>query len=190
MSPLRLNGSTSGYSQIDPPAVANDQIFTLPGTGGTLDRLNRVGNILQVVQSTYTTNTSITSTSFTDTGLSATITPSSTTSKILVCANFNALVSHTANTANAAIQLLRGSTVIYSLLNGANNNGFLSINAGVGASSALYILSTASLKYLDSPATTSAVTYKTQGRVSVAGPTISFQPGSDTAIMILMEVAA
>jgi len=34
--PLRLNGSTSGYSQIDAPAVAGDQTFTLPGTGGTI----------------------------------------------------------------------------------------------------------------------------------------------------------
>jgi hypothetical protein len=49
MSPLRLTGSTSGYSQLDAPAIAGDQTFTLPGTGGTLDRLNRAGNILQVV---------------------------------------------------------------------------------------------------------------------------------------------
>jgi hypothetical protein len=36
MSPLRLNGSTSGFSQLDAPAIAGDQTFTLPGTGGTL----------------------------------------------------------------------------------------------------------------------------------------------------------
>ena len=36
MSPLRLNGSTSGYSQLDAPAIAGDQTFTLPGTGGTI----------------------------------------------------------------------------------------------------------------------------------------------------------
>lgn len=33
---LRLNGSTSGYSEIEAPAVAGDQTFTLPGTGGTI----------------------------------------------------------------------------------------------------------------------------------------------------------
>jgi hypothetical protein len=33
---LRLNGSTSGYSEIEAPAVAGDQTFTLPGTGGNL----------------------------------------------------------------------------------------------------------------------------------------------------------
>ena len=49
LSQLQLNGSTSGYSQIAAPAVAGNQTFTLPGTGGTLDRLNRAGNVLQVV---------------------------------------------------------------------------------------------------------------------------------------------
>jgi hypothetical protein len=33
---LRLNGATSGYSEINPPAVAGDQTFTLPGAGGNL----------------------------------------------------------------------------------------------------------------------------------------------------------
>jgi hypothetical protein len=46
---IRLLGSTSGYSEIEAPAVAGDQQFLLPGVGGTLDRLERVGNILQVV---------------------------------------------------------------------------------------------------------------------------------------------
>lgn len=36
MSKVRLTGSTSGYSEIQAPAVAGDQTFTLPGTGGTL----------------------------------------------------------------------------------------------------------------------------------------------------------
>jgi hypothetical protein len=40
MSALRLTGSTSGYSEITPPAVAGDQTFTLPGTGGTLTTTN------------------------------------------------------------------------------------------------------------------------------------------------------
>jgi len=40
MSALRLTGSTSGYSEITPPAIAGDQTFTLPGTGGTLTTTN------------------------------------------------------------------------------------------------------------------------------------------------------
>ena len=33
---LRLNGTTSGYSEITAPAVAGDQTFTLPTSGGTI----------------------------------------------------------------------------------------------------------------------------------------------------------
>ena len=61
MSPLRLTGSTSGYSQIDAPAVAGDQTFTLPGTGGVIDRLNRAGNVLQVQNVYHTSATQLTS---------------------------------------------------------------------------------------------------------------------------------
>jgi hypothetical protein len=50
---LRLNGSTSGYSEIDAPAVAGDQTFTLPGTGG----------IIQTVGTSLTLGTAQASTS-------------------------------------------------------------------------------------------------------------------------------
>jgi len=189
MSILRLTGSTSGYSQITPPAIAGDQTFTLPGTGGTLDRLNRAGNILQVVQATTTTSTAITATSFADTSLSASITPTSSTSKILVCVTQRVLVTNTANNVGGAMQLLRGTTSIFSATSGANYNGFFAINAGLGDSSTLYMSSLVSFKYLDSPATSSSVTYKTQARVASAG-TILFQGNNDTGVMILMEVAA
>jgi hypothetical protein len=46
---VRIYGSTSGYADLIAPAVAGDQQILLPGTAGTLDRLNRAGNILQVV---------------------------------------------------------------------------------------------------------------------------------------------
>jgi hypothetical protein len=46
---VRIYGSTSGYADLIAPAVAGDQQFLLPGVGGTLDRLERAGNILQVV---------------------------------------------------------------------------------------------------------------------------------------------
>ena len=92
--PLRLNGSTSGYSQIDAPAVAGDQTFTLPGTGGTLDRLNRAGNVIQVVEANYSTSASTSTTIPLDTTipqntegaeiLSAAITPTSSSNKLFI----------------------------------------------------------------------------------------------------------
>jgi hypothetical protein len=97
MSALRLTGSTSGYSEITPPAIAGDQTFTLPGTGGTLDRLNRAGNILQVVNTmtgAYASGTTLMpvddtipqnteGTEF----MTLAITPTSASNKLLIIAN-------------------------------------------------------------------------------------------------------
>lgn len=112
------------------------------------------GSVLQVVSTAKTDSFSAASTSYTDiTGLSATITPSSSSSKILISANTNGSIV-------AYIQLLRDSTAI-----------FIGDTAGsrVRATQAIYaaapnIPTAASFIYLDSPSTTSAITYKLQGR--------------------------
>jgi hypothetical protein len=94
---LRLNGSTSGYSEIDAPAVAGDQTFTLPGTGGTLDRLNRAGNVIQVIEANYLSGASTSSNIPRDSTipqntegaelLTASITPISASNKLLILVN-------------------------------------------------------------------------------------------------------
>ena len=61
---------------------------TLDVTGATVSGLT-TGKVLQVVQGVTTTNTQITSTSFADTSLTANITPSSTSSKILILGSQN-----------------------------------------------------------------------------------------------------
>ena len=182
MSPLRLTGSTSGYSQIDAPAVAGDQTFTLPGTGGTLDRLNRAGNVLQVVNANYGTQTSSTSATFADTGLTATITPSNASSKILILVNQAGV--YKLNDAYMYLQLLRGATKILDFERFGGLTGTTASN-GIGS---------CSLCYLDSPSTTSAVTYKTQFARPSASGTVYVQvndaglPSSST--ITLMEIAA
>jgi hypothetical protein len=82
VSAIRLTGSTSGYAEITPSAVAGDVQLVLPSTAGTLDRLNRAGNVLQVVQMVKTdTFSNIHSYQLQHLlrilGLTATITPSS-----------------------------------------------------------------------------------------------------------------
>jgi hypothetical protein len=116
------------------------------------------GHILQVVNYRSTAhNTATTSTSFVDTGMSATITPSSTSSKILVVANINGLYKHGADYA-VSTRLLRGSTDIGVI---ESMNSYTGSSAtGTGG---------ASVSYLDSPNTNSAVTYKIQFASTTGG---------------------
>jgi hypothetical protein len=178
MSPLRLTGSTSGYSQIDAPAVAGDQLFTLPGTGGTLDRLNRAGNVLQVVNATYSTTTSSSSSTYADTGLTATITPTSSSSKILVLVNQCGLAKN--NNSWLSIRLLRGSTPIITFDGQGGYTGTTTYNSPA----------TAGTCYLDSPSTTSAVTYKTQLCSVINNAIVWVQIANEASTITLLEVAA
>jgi len=118
--PLRLNGSTSGYSQLDAPAIAGDQTFTLPGTGGTLDRLERAGNILQVVRTETSANTSGSNTIPLDNtipqntegfeALTCTITPVSATSKLYIVSTMYAGEPTPNLSNNMVVALFRDST--------------------------------------------------------------------------------
>jgi hypothetical protein len=182
MSPLRLNGSTSGYSQLDAPAIAGDQTFTLPGTGGTLDRLNRAGNILQVVQGTLTTSTVSTSSStYADLGLSASITPASSSNKIIVSVALAACGKSNANSQN---------TLLARLLRGASEILILDPNGGYNNTAQPNYFGTISAFYLDSPATTSSTTYKIQIANSANTAAAFVNTNGGTSTITLMEVAA
>ena len=182
---LRLNGSTSGYSELEAPAVAGDQTFTLPGTGGTLDRLNRAGNILQVVNSVYTSsNDSSSSSTYADTGISASITPTLSSSKILIIVDVAGCEKLT-NDAYLKLKLLRGST---DLIEFENKGGYTATSARVSFGSC-------SANYLDSPATTASITYKVQfaSGYNNALVIINGTPGGGataSSTITLLEVAA
>ena len=144
------------------------------------------GSVLQVVQGTTSTFTAITSTSYTDTTLSATITPTSSSSKILAIVTQSAYTGINANTMmTAAVQLVRGSTSIY------NINYAVGGRAGVSNDGYVLMGGIASFSYLDSPATTSATTYKIQGKTSTSSnfATLYCQDGFTSTIQLL-EIAA
>ena len=149
--------------------------------GGAIDanNINVTGNILQVVQGLHTTQFTTTSGTFVDvTGFNATITPTSASSKILVMVT--ALSGHNAAAQAVGIRLLRDSTEITLL---ASSGGYL---AGATFLNEIGF----GTNYLDSPATTSAVTYKIQMLSSVAGNTVYMSSGSTTQSTItLMEIA-
>lgn len=151
------------------------------------------GKVLQVVQGTTTTSTTVASTSFTDTTLTATITPTSASSKVLIIFSQSAAWGRGAEAQGASVQLLRGASVVYS--QDGNGGGFNSDFAEVGTLSnpkgwSRYFYANGT--YLDSPATTSATTYKTQGRcVDTANSgNARFQPNDGRSTITLMEIGA
>lgn len=136
------------------------------------------GTVLQVVNATYGTQTNTTSSTYSDTGITASITPTSATSKILVVANVQGYVANTGTSYCLGLQVVRNSTAIAGILNAAfYGNG--------------YNRSTLSTSYLDSPATTSATTYKIQMKATVAGYVVGVCPdgNSDLSTITLMEIA-
>ena len=141
------------------------------------------GSVLQVVNATYGVEVFNATSTYADTGLTATITPTSATSKILVLVTQAGCFKVTGNT-YLGLQLLRGASVIQHIerLGGYTNNT-TSNDFGSCSSS-----------YLDSPATTSATTYKTQFSSIANLASVGVQASTASIISVstitLMEIAA
>jgi hypothetical protein len=140
------------------------------------------GKVLQVVMGTYATGTSSSSGTPADTGLTATITPSLTTSKVLVIASQNGCRKSDGNSANALVlTLLRGGS---SLITFAGSLLYApTLQHQMNAAN--------SVAYLDSPSTTSATTYKTQfANLAGGAASVSVQANNETSTIILLEIGA
>jgi hypothetical protein len=151
------------------------------------------GKVLQVVSATTSTSTTIASTTFTDTTLTASITPTAATSKILILTTQQMTTERGIGQYAQAggIKLLRGATVVYT----PATIGFLQYNTDwQGSGEVGKLRGLVSLSYLDSPATTSATTYKTQGAVvdTSNNGQVKFQHGGADSVgsIILMEIGA
>ena len=150
-------------------------------SSGTLGKARLpTGSVLQVVNATYATNTTTTGTTFIDTGLSASITPTSSSSKILVSVT-HPIAKYGGSTAGPymSLKLLRNSTDLSTFEKQTLYTG-----------TTVEINGTTSTFYLDSPATTSSTTYKTQYKNVVANGTVAINPDSSVSTMTLMEIAA
>ena len=161
MSSIKLTADSGGgtFEIKAPSSSGNTRVLTLPDTGDLT--LGKTG-ILQVIQVEKTDTFSSNSDTFVDlTGLSATITPSATSSKVLVQAS---VVFGGSNDSYAAGQLVRGSTVLgLAPADGDRTRSTFTLN-WIGTSGQ-HKLSNLGFSYLDAPNTTSATTYKLQGRV-------------------------
>ena len=166
---------------------ANDTVLTADSTTATGLKWAAAaggGKVLQVVQATTTTNATYLTTTFADSNLTASITPTLNTSKILVLVNQTYLIYTTSAEVSAQIKLFRDATLIRDY-----TGELFKIRAGSGTMTFTGIYS---ITYLDSPATTSSVTYKTQGALNATGGSAEFglQPLSRPSQIILMEIGA
>jgi hypothetical protein len=161
---------------------ANGTVLTADSTqtrGLTWSTVATTPRIGQVVQATTATTTDTASTSFVDaTNVTATITPTLNTSKVLVSMSFMASASGNFSVVPYIdTQIVRGSTAIYDI-------GAVYIYLTSGALGAFNQKIT--VEYLDSPATTSATTYKLQ--LKRGNGTDATVNNAGTATVILREV--
>jgi hypothetical protein len=180
MSSVIVAGNVSGSVTLDAPAVSGSTVITLPTVSGTMLTNKSVGTILQVVNATTNVQVTSSTTTYADTGLSATITPSSATNKILV------IFSHSCKKTSGNV----ASGVNIKLFRGATDLGQLIYAQGY-SNSTIENYSQAATQYLDSPATTSATTYKTQFANNAAVASVAVQAdGNGVSTITLMEIAA
>jgi hypothetical protein len=156
-------------------------IATIDSSGITMASgkgLAATGHVLQVVNASYSTTTGSSSSTYADTGLTASITPSSTSSKILVIVHQEGL-SKVTNSTGVDLKLFRGATEL-ALFGG---------NAGQQYTTAWNFVGGAGITYLDSPSTTSSTTYKTQFSSTGNNANVYVQSNNATSTITLMEIA-
>lgn len=158
------------------------------GTWSTLSRSNMpAGSVLQVASTTKTNTFSTASTTFVDlTGLSVSITPTSASNKVMIFVTYSMSTSNT--TAIAVFNLLRDSTNISQPATTPSFNG-TAINYAATSDAVI----PGSINFLDSPATTSATTYKIQCRISSSTLYVNSRGAGDSAFtstITAMEIAA
>lgn len=136
------------------------------------------GTVLQTVYDTGTGALQNATATFADTGLSASITPKSTSSKILIYVSMPCAKTSTNSGSAVNLRILRDSTTI--------TTSYANLYSGT----AITVVGTIPLLYLDSPSTTSATTYKVQYANFISASLAEVQGNGSDSYMILQEIAA
>ena len=173
------NGTITGYEP-----VANGSITAAKLASGAITTAALpAGSVIQVVSSEQASDSSNTTQTFSDIGLSANITPSSASSKILVTAIVNGVHKSSTNLNQLQLRLMRDSTALGEFATEAcHSDGHLN-HMGIGTGGAT--------SHLDSPNTTSQITYKVQMRKRLGNTiTTTAQYAGAKSYITLMEIAA
>ena len=150
-------------------------------TAAQMNDLRGAFRVLQVVAANTSTVTQNNTNTFADTTLTASITPQATSSKVLILVSQNGVYKTVGNTQTGCdVRLMRDATVISSLCKNAAYNNTDSRNDVGGVSCCV----------LDSPATTSAITYKTQFRNAVNATGVLVQNAGEASNIVLCEISA
>jgi hypothetical protein len=160
-----------------PSAFSDNTVLT----AAALNNVRGAFRILQVVEGALTSAFTNNTNTFADTGLTATITPQSTSSKVLLIVTHAGCLKAAGNaTSHHIAQVLRNGSFLYTHDSGGGYTN-TSIDLWFG---------TTSTTYLDSPATTSALTYKTQLRNNFNGAGVAISGNGSRSTIVLMEISA
>jgi len=164
--------STTGSIQLN-----GSDVLTIDSSGNVTapNKLISTGHVLQVVQGEFSGTRSTTSTSMVSTALNASITPTSSSSKILV------LVS------GAAANNTLNQVAILTIYRGATNLAGTSFTFHANPVSGLNNWQSVNMVYLDTPSTTSSTTYTVYFKSSSG--TAYLGTGANTNTITLMEIA-
>jgi hypothetical protein len=188
MSSVIIAGNTSGTITLDAPNVAGTTTLTLPTTSGTFITTTspKAGNVIQVVNTTaqFTGNYFSTgSTSLVSTGVSVSITPQFSSSKIFLIAN--APCGTSTSGVVGLYTIYRNST---NLATGTSPSGLAVLRNSAG-----YMDTIVTMSFLDSPSTTSSTTYTVYMSVNSGSATFGSLGGhvnSAALSFTAMEIAA
>jgi hypothetical protein len=169
-TPARLGIGTSG--QVLTVSGGGVPSWATPSAGGG-------GKVLQVVNAQTSTAATNATDTYADSNLTASITPTSATSKILVLVSMSSISKSADANSVWKGKLLRGATSIIDFEAGNLFNNAAQINRG-----------SASTNYLDSPATTSSTTYKVQFCRGNSSGTVGVQLDASTSTITLLEIGA